>query len=64
VERPVDVLGRWCDHGAQYRILHLTEARAVVQLLTCTGEPVDRLESSDGELIAWLEEHAEGDLSG
>jgi hypothetical protein len=55
---PVDVLERWCDHGAYYRVLHLSEAWAVVQLLTCTGEPVDRLESGDPELIEHLRTHA------
>jgi hypothetical protein len=62
-ERPVELLERWCLHGADYRVLHLTEVRAVVQLLTCTGEPVDRLESSDRDLIEWLEEHAGADRS-
>jgi hypothetical protein len=46
-EPPIALLERWCGHGADYRILYLSEAWAVVQLLTCTGEPVDRLESGD-----------------
>ncbi len=55
---PVAVLERWCDHGADYRVLHLSEDWAVVQLLACTGEPVDRLESADPGLIEYLRTQA------
>jgi hypothetical protein len=51
---PIAVLERWTDHGAQYRVLELTDERAVVQLQTCYGEPVDLLESEDSALIAYL----------
>jgi hypothetical protein len=51
---PVAVLERWTDHGALYRVLELTDQRAVVQLQTCYGEPVDLLESADARLIAFL----------
>ena len=51
---PIAVLERWTDHGALYRVLELTDERAVVQLQTCYGEPVDLLESSDARLIAFL----------
>jgi hypothetical protein len=53
---PIAVLERWTDHGALYRVLELTDERAVVQLQTCYGEPVDLLESSDARLIAFLRE--------
>lgn len=51
---PVEVLERWCHHGADYRVLHLSGRWAVVTLLACTGEPVDRLESADPGLIRHL----------
>jgi hypothetical protein len=51
---PVAVLERWTDHGALYRVLELTDERAVVQLQTCYGEPVELLESDDAALIAYL----------
>jgi hypothetical protein len=51
---PVAVLERWADHGALYEVLELTDAKAVVQLQTCYGEPVDLLESDDRRLIAFL----------
>jgi hypothetical protein len=55
-DTPVDVLTRWEDGGAEWRIESLTDERAVVVLCTCTGEPVDRLESDDGELLRFLRE--------
>ncbi len=58
---PVETLERWEAHGATWRVLHLSDERAIVDLCTCDGDPVERLESGDGELIAWLRERAEGD---
>jgi hypothetical protein len=63
VSDPVADIERWTDNGADYEVLVLTDERAVVQLETCYGEPVDRLESSDPRLIAWLREHGGGGLS-
>ena len=53
---PVTVLERWLDHGAQYRVIELSSGRAVLELRTCHGEPVDRLESTDERLIRFLRE--------
>jgi hypothetical protein len=50
-ESAVETLQRWEEHGAQWRLLDLSEDRAVVELCTCYGEPVERLESSDPELL-------------
>jgi hypothetical protein len=52
----VAVLERWTDHGALYRVLELTDERALVQLQTCYGEPVELLESADARFIAFLRE--------
>jgi hypothetical protein len=52
----VAILERWCNQGAGYRVLHLSDEVAVVQLCTCFGEPVDRLESSDPRLLRYLRE--------
>jgi hypothetical protein len=51
---PVDVLTRWEDHGALWRVEQLRDDYAVVQMCTCFGEPVERLESSDPSLIEFL----------
>ena len=53
-EDPVSVLERWCDFGAHYKVLHLSDAGAIVELRTCFGEPVERLESSDPRLLEYL----------
>ena len=55
-ESPVQQLLRWEEHGAEWRVLHLSDERAIVDLCTCYGEPVDQLDSTDAELIAWLRE--------
>jgi hypothetical protein len=53
-DSPVDIVRRWEDHGAEWRAVHVSDERAVVDLCTCTGEPVERLESSDPELIRFI----------
>jgi hypothetical protein len=58
-ETPVEVLERWEEHGAVWRVVSVGDERAIVDLCTCTGEPVDRLESGDPELIRFLRERAE-----
>jgi hypothetical protein len=60
---PVEVLERWRDSGATYRILHLSDEAAIVQLCTCFGEPVDRLESRDPSLVDYLRDAGEPDGS-
>jgi hypothetical protein len=57
-ESPVEIVRRWEDHGAVWRAVHVSDERAVVDLCTCTGEPVERLESSDPELIRLIRERA------
>lgn len=52
----VEALERWTDHGANWRVLALGAHHAVVELRTCSGEPVDRLESDDPALLRYLVE--------
>ena len=47
----IDALERWVLFGAQWRIADLSGESAVVDLCTCTGELVERLESDDPALI-------------
>jgi hypothetical protein len=54
-EDALAVLERWLEHGADYRVLELSEGRAVVELRTCHGEPVDRIASSDARFREYLE---------
>jgi hypothetical protein len=53
-EDPIAVLERWRDHGAEWRVLELSDERAVVQLCTCYGEPVELLQSKDPRLLDYL----------
>jgi hypothetical protein len=59
----VSVLQRWKNHGADYRVLHLSGDLAIVELCTCFGEPVDRLESGDPRLLRYLRERVAGGAS-
>jgi hypothetical protein len=54
----VEELERWTDHGAQWRPLKVSDERAVIELCTCYGEPVDVVESGAPALIAYVREHA------
>jgi hypothetical protein len=49
-------LQRWEDHGATWRALEVGDERAVVQLCTCYGEPVDLVRGEAPELIAFIRE--------
>ena len=59
----VATLERWRSHGADYRVLHLSDHLAIVQLCTCFGEPVDRIESTDPRLVRYLRERDSGHRS-
>jgi len=51
----VDVLRRWEDSGAVWRVLAKTPTRATVSLCRCDdGEEVERFTSSDPGLLAFL----------
>jgi hypothetical protein len=60
-ESPIDVLKRWEDHGAVWRAWSVTETEAIVDLCTCTGEPVDQLRSSDAALLRYLAKRPRSD---
>jgi hypothetical protein len=60
-EDPVEVLNRWREHGASWRAVSVRDDRAVVDLLTCYGEPVDRIETDDPRAITFLREHPDSD---
>jgi hypothetical protein len=52
-------LRSWEEHGATWRTLTLTDERAILELCTCYGEPVDTVQSDEPELIAFVREHRE-----
>lgn len=52
---PIEVLTRWTDSGAHWRVAGRSADGVHIELLTCTGdEVVDRLRSNDPDLLAWL----------
>jgi hypothetical protein len=57
--KDTDVLTRWEESGAVWRAVHVSDAKAIVDLCTCTGEPVDRIESTDPELIEFVRRSAD-----
>jgi len=59
-ETPIEILQRWEDGGATWQVESLTDERAVIQLCACTGEPMDRLESDDEQLIEFVRSRTQG----
>ena len=53
-EPPVDVVTRWEEHGAQWRVVALSDDHVSLDLCTCYGEPVERLDSSDRDLVEFV----------
>jgi len=60
-EGPTAVLERWADHGGIWRTKSLGADEAVVELLTCYGEPVDELRSGDPALLRFLADRPRSD---
>jgi hypothetical protein len=58
----LEQLEDWELHGAEWRALELGEGRVVLELCTCSGEPVDRVESEDPDLIEYVRHHGESDI--
>jgi hypothetical protein len=44
----------WEHHGATWRAVELSSTRAVVELCTCYGEPVDIVAGEAPELIEYV----------
>jgi hypothetical protein len=52
----------WELHGATWRTVELGGQRVVLDLCSCSGEPMERVESQDPELIRYVLDHREDDL--
>ena len=50
-------LERWVENGAGWRAVEVSDDRAVVELCTCFGEPVDLLSGEAPELVAYVRAH-------
>ena len=56
----VEELTIWEEHGATWRLVRADDERAVVELCTCYGEPVDLREGVDPELIRFVRARGRG----
>jgi hypothetical protein len=50
----IDDLERWVLSGGQWRVVDISREHAVVDMCSCTGEPMDRVESDDPAVIGYL----------
>jgi hypothetical protein len=53
-EPTIEVLENWTGAGAVWKTVHVSDALAIVDLCTCYGEPVDRVETRDAAAIAYI----------
>jgi hypothetical protein len=63
-EATIEVLTRWEQSGAIWRVRTITESEAVVDLCTCFGEPVDVLHARRAEVLRYLAARPSSDDSG
>jgi hypothetical protein len=47
-------LERWVENGATWRAVEVSDARVVVELRACTGEPVDLVAGEAPDLVAYV----------
>lgn len=54
--RPVtiDDLEEWVLSGAHWRVVDISDKHAVVDMCSCTDEPMERVESADPAVIDYL----------
>jgi hypothetical protein len=50
----IEDLERWEEHGAVWRAYEVTDEHALIDLCTCTGEPMERVQSDAPELIEFV----------
>lgn len=50
----IDELQRWVDSGGHWRVAEISSEHAVIDLCACTGESMQRVESSDPQVIGYL----------
>ena len=50
----ISELRDWTLHGAIWRALEVSDERAVVELCSCSGEPMDVVEGDAPELIEYI----------
>jgi hypothetical protein len=53
----ISELEDWEESGAAWRAVELDAEHAVVDLCTCSGERMERVQSEDPEVIAFVRAH-------
>jgi hypothetical protein len=60
----IDDLESWLLSGGHWRMVDISGEHAAVDMCTCTGEPMERVESADPAVIRYLRTaHPELDAS-
>jgi hypothetical protein len=60
---PVEIVRRWQESGAMWRVVSRTSSGISIALMTCDGgEEVHRLTSSDPELLAFVGTRSSSEL--
>jgi hypothetical protein len=61
VDRPLTVseLEHWVAFGARWRLVQISDRRAVVDMCQCTGEVVEQRHSTDPIVLDYLRSHRE-----
>jgi hypothetical protein len=52
----ITALDHWVLFGATWRVVEISAEQATVDMCTCTGEPVERRQTHDPAVIAYLRE--------
>ena len=55
----IEQLQDWQDSGAVWRPVELDDEHAVIDLCTCSGEPMERVRSDDPTLVAYVRANRE-----
>ncbi len=50
----IEALEQWAQFGAHWRVVEQSQAQVLVELQTCTDEPVQRHRVHDAAIIAYL----------
>ena len=57
----VEELERWVAFGATWRVVQISDRRAIVDMCQCTGELAQRRDSSDPVVLDYLRSHPPAD---
>lgn len=62
-ENVIESLIRWTDSGAIWRVTSRTATAVTISMCTCDGgEEVQRLQSADPAVLAWLGERRSSEV--